>query len=193
MLDQVTDSRPGGDGYHELLDGQCDGGPEKGDARAWTSPSTMRARQLSGSIQPGEGRQQDPDHGPEVPGGEEGRARCCSSAGTACSSRPLPLEDIIDPTGAGDTFAGGFMGYWPHAGPQLRQPETRDVVGSALASYCCEVRHQRLLEIDREDIDAARATVRRPGGFRYRTRGGKSHACGVYAGDRWQPPASPRY
>ena len=67
----------------------------------------------------------------------------------------LPLEDIIDPTGAGDTFAGGFIGYLArtqdHSFDNLKRAI---IVGSALASFCCErFGVQRLLEITREDID----------------------------------------
>lgn len=67
----------------------------------------------------------------------------------------LPLEDIIDPTGAGDTFAGGFIGYLArtqdHSFDNLKRAI---IVGSALASFCCEkFGVQRLLEIGREDID----------------------------------------
>jgi sugar/nucleoside kinase (ribokinase family) len=67
----------------------------------------------------------------------------------------MPLEDIIDPTGAGDTFAGGFIGYLArtqdHSFDNLKRAI---IVGSALASFCCEkFGVQRLLEITREDID----------------------------------------
>ena len=67
----------------------------------------------------------------------------------------LPLEDIIDPTGAGDTFAGGFVGFLArtqdHSFNNLKRAI---IVGSALASFCCEkFGIQRLLEIKREDID----------------------------------------
>lgn len=67
----------------------------------------------------------------------------------------LPLEDVIDPTGAGDTFAGGFVGFLArtqdHSFDNLKRAI---IVGSALASFCCEnFGIQRLLEIKREDID----------------------------------------
>jgi len=67
----------------------------------------------------------------------------------------LPLEDIIDPTGAGDTFAGGFIGYLArtqdHSFDNLKRAI---IVGSSLASFCCErFGIQRLLEIHKEDID----------------------------------------
>ena len=67
----------------------------------------------------------------------------------------LPLEDIVDPTGAGDTFAGGFMGYLARSGDHGFNNLKRAIItGSALASFCCEkFGVQRLLEIDRSDID----------------------------------------
>jgi sugar/nucleoside kinase (ribokinase family) len=54
-----------------------------------------------------------------------------------------PLEDVLDPTGAGDTFAGGFMGYLAHLdgnGGKLDRGAYRRaiVAGSALASFCVE-------------------------------------------------------
>ena len=67
----------------------------------------------------------------------------------------LPLEDITDPTGAGDTFAGGFIGYLAHTQDHSFDNLKRAIiVGSSLASFCCErFGIQRLLEIHREDID----------------------------------------
>ena len=67
----------------------------------------------------------------------------------------LPLEDIVDPTGAGDTFAGGFIGFLAHTKDHSFDNLKRAIiVGSALASFCCErFGVERLLEIKREDID----------------------------------------
>jgi sugar/nucleoside kinase (ribokinase family) len=67
----------------------------------------------------------------------------------------LPLEDIVDPTGAGDTFAGGFIGYLANSGDHsFNNLKRAIIVGSALASFCCEkFGVQRLLEVRREDID----------------------------------------
>lgn len=51
----------------------------------------------------------------------------------------LPLETVVDPTGAGDVFAGGFMGFLARGGeptgPALR---TAMIYGSVLASYCVQ-------------------------------------------------------
>lgn len=67
----------------------------------------------------------------------------------------LPLEDVVDPTGAGDTFAGGFIGFLArtqdHSFDNLKRAI---IVGSALASFCCEkFGIERMLEISRADID----------------------------------------
>jgi len=67
----------------------------------------------------------------------------------------FPLENVVDPTGAGDTFAGGFVGYLAGAkdvgDEALRQAV---VVGSALASFCCEAFSlDRLLTLTRSEIE----------------------------------------
>jgi sugar/nucleoside kinase (ribokinase family) len=67
----------------------------------------------------------------------------------------LPLEDVFDPTGAGDTFAGGFMGYISSTGDASFENMKRAIIaGSALASYCVEkFGTEKLQTISREDID----------------------------------------
>jgi len=51
----------------------------------------------------------------------------------------LPLEDIFDPTGAGDTFAGGFIGYLAKNSDLSFENMKRAVIyGSAMASFCVE-------------------------------------------------------
>lgn len=51
----------------------------------------------------------------------------------------LPLEEVFDPTGAGDTFAGGFIGYLAHTRDIDFENMKRAVIyGSALASFCVE-------------------------------------------------------
>ncbi len=51
----------------------------------------------------------------------------------------LPLAEVIDPTGAGDTFAGGFMGYIASSGDLSFENMKRAVIyGSAMASFCVE-------------------------------------------------------
>ena len=51
----------------------------------------------------------------------------------------LPLADVVDPTGAGDTFAGGFIGYIAKTGDISFDNFKRAVIyGSALASFCVQ-------------------------------------------------------
>jgi len=51
----------------------------------------------------------------------------------------LPLAEVFDPTGAGDTFAGGFMGYMAQTDEVTFENMKRAVIfGSALASFCVE-------------------------------------------------------
>jgi sugar/nucleoside kinase (ribokinase family) len=51
----------------------------------------------------------------------------------------LPLEEVFDPTGAGDSFAGGFIGYLAHSGDISFNNMKRAIIfGSAMASFCVE-------------------------------------------------------
>ena len=67
----------------------------------------------------------------------------------------LPLEDVFDPTGAGDTFAGGFMGHIARTKDiSFENMKTAIIIGSAMASFCVEkFGTQRLKELTKEDID----------------------------------------
>jgi sugar/nucleoside kinase (ribokinase family) len=67
----------------------------------------------------------------------------------------LPLEDVFDPTGAGDTFAGGFIGHIARTKDvSFENMKTAIIIGSAMASFCVEkFGTQRLKEISKEDID----------------------------------------
>jgi sugar/nucleoside kinase (ribokinase family) len=67
----------------------------------------------------------------------------------------LPLEDVFDPTGAGDTFAGGFIGYLANSGDiSFENMKSAIIVGSAMASFCVEkFGPQRLQELTREELE----------------------------------------
>jgi len=67
----------------------------------------------------------------------------------------LPLEDVFDPTGAGDTFAGGFIGHLAKTKDiSFDNMKTAIIVGSAMASFCVEkFGPERLKEITKKDID----------------------------------------
>ena len=67
----------------------------------------------------------------------------------------FPLEDVFDPTGAGDTFAGGFVGYLAGAPDGGDDTMRRAIImGSTLASFCVEAFSLgRLLTLTRLEID----------------------------------------
>ncbi len=74
-----------------------------------------------------------------------------------------PLEDVFDPTGAGDSFAGGFMGYLARAGTLDEEHMRRAVVyGSTMGSFAVErFSIDRLMELDHATIRARLADFRR--------------------------------
>ena len=67
----------------------------------------------------------------------------------------LPLEDVFDPTGAGDTFAGGFIGYIASTDDISFDNMKRAIInGSAMASFCVEkFGTEKLLTITKQDIE----------------------------------------
>ena len=66
----------------------------------------------------------------------------------------LPLEVVFDPTGAGDTFAGGFIGYLAKSDDLSFENLKKAVVyGSAMASFCVEkFGTERMLNLDKKEI-----------------------------------------
>ena len=79
----------------------------------------------------------------------------------------LPLEEVWDPTGAGDSFAGGFMGYLAssagaaHATPAARMRRAI-IYGSVMGSFAVEkFGVDRIKSLTREEIDARYAEFRR--------------------------------
>jgi sugar/nucleoside kinase (ribokinase family) len=67
----------------------------------------------------------------------------------------LPLEDVFDPTGAGDTFAGGFIGYLASTGDISFENMKRAVIyGSAMASFCVEkFGTERMVNLSKEEMN----------------------------------------
>ncbi len=67
----------------------------------------------------------------------------------------LPLESVFDPTGAGDTFAGGFIGYIAKSGDiSFENMKSAVVAGSAMASFCVEkFGTEALMNLTQSDID----------------------------------------
>ena len=67
----------------------------------------------------------------------------------------LPLEDVFDPTGAGDSFAGGFIGYLAETKDISFENMKRAIIfGSAMASFCVEkFGTERLIGLTQEQVD----------------------------------------
>ncbi|MCW9036592.1 PfkB family carbohydrate kinase, partial [Altibacter sp.] len=66
----------------------------------------------------------------------------------------LPLEEVFDPTGAGDTFAGGFSGYLAKTGDySYENMKTAIIYGSALASFCVEkFGAERMIDLPKKEV-----------------------------------------
>ena len=67
----------------------------------------------------------------------------------------LPLEDVFDPTGAGDTFAGGFIGFLANTKDISFDNMKRAIIfGSAMASFCVEkFGTERIINLGKEELD----------------------------------------
>jgi sugar/nucleoside kinase (ribokinase family) len=78
------------------------------------------------------------------------------SRGFFFAAPAYPVDTVVDPTGAGDAFAGGVMGYLANAGIADEQHLRRAMIyGLVLASFCVEAFSLEGLEgIDRGDVDA---------------------------------------
>ena len=66
----------------------------------------------------------------------------------------MPLENVFDPTGAGDSFAGGFIGYLSRSNDlTFESMKTAVIYGSVMASFCVEkFGTEKLTEITKEDV-----------------------------------------
>lgn len=114
------------------------------------------ARQLSGEYSLVKAAQKIMSMGPRYLIIKKGEHGALLFHGTQVFFAPaLPLEDVFDPTGAGDTFAGGFMGYLAKTkNISFENMKTAIIVGSAMASFVVEkFGTQRLKEISKEEID----------------------------------------
>jgi sugar/nucleoside kinase (ribokinase family) len=67
----------------------------------------------------------------------------------------LPLEEVVDPTGAGDSFAGGFFGYLASQPEQTPEAFRRAMFyGSVMGSFACErFGTERLQQLTRKEIE----------------------------------------
>lgn len=114
------------------------------------------ARQLTGEYSLVRAAKQIMDKGPRfvvIKKGEHGALLFHDSLVYFCPA--LPLEEVFDPTGAGDSFAGGFMGYLAKTRNHSFENMKRAVIyGSAMASFCVErFGPERLIELSQEQID----------------------------------------
>lgn len=114
------------------------------------------ARQLSGEYSLVKAANKIFDLGPKflvIKKGEHGALLFNPS--NAFYAPALPLEDVFDPTGAGDTFAGGFMGYLAHTRDiSFENMKTGIITGSAMASFCVEkFGTERLRDLTHQDIE----------------------------------------
>ena len=96
---------------------------------------------------------------------KQGEYGACLFTGDAFFSLPAyPLESVIDPTGAGDSFAGGFLGYLSSQGAADDEITMRQAMtyGSALASFNVEeFGTERVQRLTRAEIDERYADFRR--------------------------------
>jgi sugar/nucleoside kinase (ribokinase family) len=115
------------------------------------------ARQLSGEYSLVKAAEKISAMGPKyviIKKGEHGAL--LFGEGKVFSAPALPLAEVFDPTGAGDTFAGGFIGYLAKTNEvSFENMKKAIIVGSAMASFCVEkFGTQRMKEITQEDIAA---------------------------------------
>ncbi len=93
--------------------------------------------------------------GPAIIAPKKGEHGCLLFHGQQIFSAPaFPMADVVDPTGAGDTFAGGFMGHIAEQDSTNFDTLKRAVIhGSVVASYTCEeFGTSRLEQVTRSDI-----------------------------------------
>src|SRR5699024_7979813 len=98
------------------------------------------ARQLSGEYSLVKAAEKILQMGPKyliIKKGEHGAL--LFGEGQVFSAPALPLAEVFDPTGAGDAFAGGFIGYLAHLKTiNFNNMKNAVIYGSALASFCVE-------------------------------------------------------
>ena len=114
------------------------------------------ARQLSGEFSLVKAAQKILTMGPEYLVIKKGEHGALLFHGNRVFFAPaLPLEEVFDPTGAGDTFAGGFIGYLAQSQDISFDNMKRALIfGSAMASFCVEkFGIERLTELTQDDID----------------------------------------
>ncbi|TCD02536.1 PfkB family carbohydrate kinase [Pedobacter psychroterrae] len=115
------------------------------------------ARQLSGEYSLVKAAQKILTMGPKyliIKKGEHGAL--LFGDGKIFSAPALPLAEVFDPTGAGDSFAGGFIGYMAKVGTvNFNNMKNAIIFGSALASFCVEkFGIEKILNLTEEEVKA---------------------------------------
>lgn len=83
--------------------------------------------------------------------GEYGALLCCEANVSFVPA--YPLEDVFDPTGAGDTFAGGFLGHLHNRDLNVHTLRQAMIMGTVMSSFVIEkFSFDRLLELDEQTI-----------------------------------------
>ncbi len=115
------------------------------------------ARQLSGEVSLVKAAQKIQEMGPKYLIIKKGEHGALLFSGKKVFFAPaLPLEEVFDPTGAGDTFAGGFIGHIARTKDiSFENMKTGIIIGSAMASHCVEkFGPNRLKELGSDEIDS---------------------------------------
>ena len=115
------------------------------------------ARQLTEKVNLVQAAKWIMEHGPKTVIIKKGEHGAFMFTGTSIFFAPaFPLESVFDPTGAGDSFAGGFIGYLAHT-DDLSEANMRRAVmyGSAMGSFAVEkFSTERLMTLTRGELDA---------------------------------------
>lgn len=114
------------------------------------------ARQLSGEYSLVKAAKKILEMGPKYLIIKKGEHGALLFHGNQIFSAPaLPLAEVFDPTGAGDTFAGGFIGYLAKVGTiNFSNMKNAIIFGSALASFCVEkFGTERLMNLSQQEIE----------------------------------------
>ncbi len=122
------------------------------------------ARQLSGEANLVKAARSIRAMGPKLLVIKRGESGVLMTRGQGFFAAPaMPLESVADPTGAGDTFAGGFMGYLASVGDLSDEAVNRAIIaGSALASFAVEdFGLGRLLGLRKEEVSDRLAEFKR--------------------------------
>jgi sugar/nucleoside kinase (ribokinase family) len=115
------------------------------------------ARQLSGEYSILKAAKKIQEMGPKFLIIKKGEHGALLFYGDKIFSAPaLPLEEVFDPTGAGDTFAGGFIGYLSRTDDiSFENMKAAVIIGSAMASFCVEkFGPTRMKELTPSDIES---------------------------------------